>query len=126
VMFRVSFFLSSYKQAVGRKSAFFDFKNFRGLYAILTLLREEGYIICFFFIDRYRVRVYIPCFPRFFFYKLYSTSSRRIFWTYNTLLENVKKSSRGILFVSTSRGVLTGRQSVFYGLGGEPLFFLSF
>ena len=89
--------------------------------ACLTKLVDLGYILSFKIVNERLIIVYLKYFenkPVIRQIKRMSTPGRRLHCSYRRFRNN---NVQGFLLISTSKGVMTDQECLFYKVGGEPL-----
>ncbi|XBT18312.1 MAG: 30S ribosomal protein S8 [Candidatus Shikimatogenerans sp. Tduv] len=130
MLINLIYFLNKIKIAIKIKKKYIYFTYIKYLIRILFILKKEGYIYNFLIIKNNnialrKIKIYLKYLNNesvINSIKVISKPSRRIYVKYKNI--PIIKNNYGISILSTSKGILSNKNSIYNKVGGEYLFYI--
>ncbi|XBT18557.1 MAG: uS8 family ribosomal protein [Candidatus Shikimatogenerans sp. Tder] len=130
MLYKINLLINKIKNAINIKNKYIFFPYIKYIIKILFILKKEGYIYNFIIINniffyKRKIKIYLKYINNISVInkiKLISKSSRRVYVKYKNI--PIIKNNYGISILSTSKDILTNKNSILYKIGGEYLFYI--
>ncbi|WXB47358.1 MAG: 30S ribosomal protein S8 [Candidatus Shikimatogenerans sp. Tmey] len=130
MLYNINLLINKIKNAIRIKKKYIFFFYIKYIIKILFILKKEGYIYNFIIINnmllyKRKIKIYLKYINNISVInkiKLISKSSRHIYVKNKNI--PIIKNNYGISILSTSKGILTNKNSILYKIGGEYLFYI--
>ncbi|XBT18634.1 MAG: 30S ribosomal protein S8 [Candidatus Shikimatogenerans sp. Tcar] len=130
MLIKINLLINKIKNAICIKKKYIYFNYIKYIIKILFVLKKEGYIYNFVIINNYfffkrKIKIYLKYVNNISVInkiKLISKPSRRVY--IKSINIPIIKNNYGISILTTSKGILTNKNSILHKIGGEHLFYI--